>query len=307
MTRKRLIAWCSRGCLALTGVLVLAASSAPVTGGALPGRNGRIAYAGHEGDNDESLTITSVTRDGRRPHLISDDGEEPAYSPAGRWIAFGASYGDGIWIKSAIGRGRARRVTKGSNDTEPDWSPSGKRLVFTRSGDCNVAVCGEIWIYAGGRSRRLVRGTSPAWSARGEIAFTGSEGTADGIYVIRPDGTGLRRVVDSGHHPDWSPDGRRIVFATAFPNLDIATVRANGSGLRRLTAGPSEDIAPSFSPDGRRIVFARGSEPSRLVVMRSNGARPRTILEFAEGFVGATDWQPLRGRFAAHRDTRRRQ
>ena len=57
---------------------------------------------------------------------------------------------------------------------------------------------------------------------------------------------------------DWSPDGRHIAFEgdPAQPgNSDIYTIRADGSGLRRLTAQPGFEGDAHYSPDGRTIVF----------------------------------------------------
>src|SRR5947199_4174119 len=57
---------------------------------------------------------------------------------------------------------------------------------------------------------------------------------------------------------DWSPDGARVVFETdRNGNLDLYTVRADGSDLRRLTTHPYQDEQPHWSPDGRWIVFHR--------------------------------------------------
>lgn len=68
--------------------------------------------------------------------------------------------------------------------------------------------------------------------------------------------------------PRWSPDGKSIAFAEeqdgwADPaDYDIWTMRADGSGAKRLTYDASRPSVfrayePSWSPDSRRIVFAR--------------------------------------------------
>jgi Tol biopolymer transport system component len=160
--------------------------------------------------------------------------------------------------------------------------------VFVRGGD--------LLIYRRRGSTRLTAGRAPAWSTRNRILFFRD----DGLYVIRPNGTGLTRLsasrlVQGAREADWSPDGLRIVIATRGGN--IATMNADGTRLRRLTRSGS-DSAPSFSPDGKKIVFARGDEDSTIMVMKSNGARRRAIRE-AEGDCLATDWQPLRRRTQA--------
>jgi Tol biopolymer transport system component len=61
---------------------------------------------------------------------------------------------------------------------------------------------------------------------------------------------------------DWSPDSKRIVFTSlsrADPYKgDVYVVRANGTGLRRLTSTPNvSETDAVWSPDGSRIAFVR--------------------------------------------------
>ena len=101
------------------------------------------------------------------------------------------------------------------------------------------------------------RSSLPAAAANSKIAYTqsaaGGQGSG-GLYVVNPDGSGKRRVVETAGHatPSWSPDGRRIAFQTrSGPGL--AVVNADGSGQQNLTTGSY----PAWSPDGRRIAFVR--------------------------------------------------
>jgi len=53
-----------------------------------------------------------------------------------------------------------------------------------------------------------------------------------------------------------SSAGSEIAFASnRGGNFDIYSLRADGTGVRRITNDPSADIAPSWSPDGKRIAF----------------------------------------------------
>jgi TolB protein len=95
--------------------------------------------------------------------------------------------------------------------------------------------------------------TTPVWSPRGDwIAFTYQEGGQFYIGVIRPDGTGERKITQSyqDEGPTWSPNGRVIAFAReAGPGAGskLWTIDLTGRNLRRL-ATPGDASDPAWSP-----------------------------------------------------------
>jgi Tol biopolymer transport system component len=56
-------------------------------------------------------------------------------------------------------------------------------------------------------------------------------------------------------HPDVSPDGQWIVFATIGGHGDVFLMRSDGTSLKQLTDDPARDRRPVFSPIGARIAF----------------------------------------------------
>lgn len=75
-----------------------------------------------------------------------------------------------------------------------------------------------------------------------------------GIYAAR-DGHLNQLTEDPGDsEPDFSADGRKIAFVRGG---DVWSMRADGTGQHKLTAGAELDSRPQFSPEGRYVVFAR--------------------------------------------------
>ncbi len=80
------------------------------------------------------------------------------------------------------------------------------------------------------------------------------------IYRVRPTGQSLRRLTDDTtllpSYPNWSPDGRRVVFTSAgLGSLRIGTMDAGGRNFRWLTTPPDWAWNPVWSPDGAWLLF----------------------------------------------------
>ena len=70
---------------------------------------------------------------------------------------------------------------------------------------------------------------------------------------------------------------------------DIWVINADGSGLRQLTTGVTQDFNPSWSPDGARIAFASGYSPDKeerpeIWVMDADGANKIQLTEGSESY-----------------------
>lgn len=100
----------------------------------------------------------------------------------------------------------------------------------------------------------------------------GAGGSYRDLYLVRPDGSHLRRLPSlSGHDGTavWSPDGSRLAFDSDRRGaFDLYTMTPDGRDQRQLThhEGSGGYAAyPSWSPDGSKIVF-NASNPAPLVV-----------------------------------------
>jgi len=99
----------------------------------------------------------------------------------------------------------------------------------------------------------------------GRIAFPvfDSDRGAYDVYLARPDGSGLQRVMEEASQPAISPDGQRIAFRRwRSDDRGIEVMNLDGSGQQRLSQF-LEDALPSWSPDGQTLVFFSRREADR--------------------------------------------
>jgi Tol biopolymer transport system component len=140
-----------------------------------------------------------------------------------------------------------------------------------------------------------VGNTGPSWSPDGRwIAFSSTR-LKDGnpeIFKMRPDGSRITRLTftdtvgevspDDGF-PDWSPDGRSIVFSSTrgTDQHDLWVMNADGKSVRRITDTPRfDDWGARWSRDGTRIVFFAvpfTSTVNDVYVVRADGSGFRRV------------------------------
>jgi TolB protein len=141
-------------------------------------------------------------------------------------------------------------------------------------------------------SDQVVRGAlNQPGSAATRIVATRQHG--DGNYdlvMVDSDGYGLRRIAGFGgqiYSPVWSPDGRRILYATGGDRWRLVE-REVASGRQRTFDPGGDMIMPpaAYAPDGQRIVLGiwrqNGADVYEYDLQRSGGLRrlsgaPNTI------------------------------
>lgn len=235
----------------------------------------------------------------------------PEWSPDGRRIAFAGKRGENNGLFVAAPDGSAVRfltALTGTNSPLPltgkrfAWSPDGKSIAFVSAtpGPETSAATGDPVVI----TRYLYK---PDYE-EGLTRFNDNRRTH--VFLLDT-ASGTVRQLTSGefyeHSPDWSPDGREILFVSnrepnqdQFFNYDVFAIRIADGSIRRITATESAEYLPKYSPDGKRILFLgtrRGltdlettMEDTHVWVMNADGSGRREIGKVIDNRQGDPGW-----------------
>jgi hypothetical protein len=173
------------------------------------------------------------------------------------------------------------------------------------NGDGRLAIdlLGKVWRVParGGAARMLANadGTArrPRWSPEGNRLVYQVRNAEQQRLALTDIETATTVLLGTGahfdQHPDWHPDGERVVFssdrrATGFDiwEIDIPT------GLSwRLTDLPGDETEPAWSADGRDLVYIHYDAGTWSVVLRRHG-QPARVLETATTRLSSPSWRP---------------
>ncbi|HEY1821169.1 MAG TPA: serine hydrolase [Trebonia sp.] len=241
---------------------------------------------------------------------------QPAVSPDGRGVVYVLSTVDAaadknvssLWHVTVPAPGStapaggtpARRMTRGTADAAPAWSPDGTRIAFLRADDGPA----QLWLLPadGGEPEQVTSlplgAGAPVWSPDGtKIAFGAP---ADLLAVPgEDDAARARRAAGpiTTTRLDYKADGSGLL-RTIRRHLHVLDL--DSGQVRPVTEGDWHASQPVWSPDSAKLAFAAAMAPDRDLAYRaplytvdvSGGFAKPALVALADGFGGPAAWTP---------------
>lgn len=235
-------------------------------------------------------------------HNASESESQARWSPDGKYISFVSSRGglsqSQLWLMDRRG-GEARKLTSLKNELQDyEWSPDGMKILLvikelkdtTSSKKTPDPIVTDRYKFKQDVQGYLIRG-EPIHLYLYDLATQKIDTLTKGVY--------------NETSPQWSPDGKSIVFVsnrTEDPdrniNSDLWVMEAKpGATMRQLTTWGGSDREPKWSPDGRSIAYLRSTsekytmyDQSRLAVVAVAGGAPKLLSEKLDRDVSNIRW-----------------
>jgi Tol biopolymer transport system component len=227
--------------------------------------------------------------------------EFPAWSPDGKLIAYTNEVNGFKKVFIQPLQAEPRQLTfDAADDIQPKWTPDGQAVLFVRSHQPSGKLepgdvfgrydGGDIWkadIRSGTAEKFIENAFAPSFSPEGKlIAVEASWAGPRRIWIVDEQGHNPQQITtDSSEavehlEPNWSPDGKKIVFQyVERTKFSIRVVNVATHAISVLTDGHFQDLNPLWSRSGKYIYFSsyRGGGLNVWRVAVSQSGQPTTV------------------------------
>jgi WD40 repeat protein len=176
----------------------------------------------------------------------------------------------------------------------PTFSPDGRWVAFTAlecwaaGGGCSAGS--EPQVYTVRTDGSLLRKVAPhaqvpTWERNGKLVYVGHVGNVSpdghdtGVFEIRPDGTGQRRLPTDLRFGALSPNGKLIAFICGKKFQALCLERRDGSGRRTLATYLRPSSQPFWSPAGTQLAILADAGEKLVVVSIQRGRSLRVVVQ----------------------------
>jgi len=271
-----------------------------------------LAYTKWDGEKHNLFIGDSI---GSQEQYLLGRAAGPAWSPDGRYLFFYGEQG----VDQQVIAGKVYPLPGATNgliriNASPPPASIHQVQIYQGTGwndgsarSANISPDGSMIAYDGDRGggRRVyflgteanqqfhieIIGEQADWSPDSQqIVYRSGRFNQNGIWISNRNDTGHVRITTGGNDsfPSWSPDGQTIAFSREEGgNVDIYTVKVDGSELTRLTDTPGHDTLPLYLPNGDLLFRSTRTGSWGIWKMKGDGSDQVEIISNAP--VGP-DW-----------------
>jgi dipeptidyl aminopeptidase/acylaminoacyl peptidase len=219
---------------------------------------------------------------------ISPDGSQAAYTLV-QVADKRDKYETSLWVVATDGKSAPRRLTAGTRDGAPRWSPDGQTIAFVRSATDTGAAQIYLLSLAGGEPRKLTDlakgGGGPVWSPDGRaIAFGSSQLPSDTAAPDKDksDVHVVTRAVYRDNDRGWLDPTRHDHIWT----VDVDPSSDAPAKAHEVTSGNFDEEDIQWSRDGSQLMFTsdrveesyyNNPDNDAFAVSKTGGALAKTI------------------------------